>query len=111
MEQVDPAGAETRLADGAVLVDVREAHEWAAGHAEQAIHLPLSELQDRVGELDKDQAYVVTCKAGGRSAQAIGWLAPQGFNVVNLDGGMQGWAASGRDLVDENGDAGEVIAP
>lgn len=76
------------------LVDVREPHEWDMGHLEGAIHLPLGEIAERMGELEqfKDQELVMYCRSGGRSGSATAYLAQQGFaNVRNLTGGMLGW--------------------
>ena len=87
----------------AVLLDVREDDEWAAGHAEGALHIPMSEFVARFGELTErveDEAPVfVVCKAGGRSAQVTQYLRQQGVTAVNVDGGMLAWEAVGRPLV------------
>jgi rhodanese-related sulfurtransferase len=81
------------------LLDVREDDEWAAGHAEQAVHIPMSELPARVAEVPDDRVVHVVCKAGGRSAQVARYLIGQGVEAVNVDGGMLAWQASGRPLV------------
>lgn len=54
--------------EGAVLLDVREQHEWDAGHAPQARHLAMSELAGRVSEIPPDVAVICVCHTGGRSA-------------------------------------------
>ncbi|MGA8986805.1 rhodanese-like domain-containing protein [Aeromicrobium sp.] len=79
-----------------VVLDVRESHEWSAGHIIGAIHIPLGELQARVGELDPDARTVVVCHVGGRSARATEWLHSQGHDVINLAGGMDAWEQAGR---------------
>jgi len=84
------------------VLDVREDFEWEAGHIEGALHIPLSELPARVAELPEGR-FLVTCKAGGRSAQAVAWLAANGHEAVNLAGGMLDWQAAGRPMVSENG--------
>ena len=96
------------LPDGLVVLDVREPVEWQHGHIEGAVHIPLSLLPTRVGELPEGQALVV-CKIGGRSAQAVMWLQQQGFDAVNLDGGMLDWAAAGRPMVSETGHPPQVV--
>jgi len=84
------------------VLDVREEFEWQAGHIEGAIHIPLSVLPVRVGELPDGQI-LVTCKVGGRSAQAVAWLVAHGHDAVNLAGGMLDWEAAGRPMVSETG--------
>jgi rhodanese-related sulfurtransferase len=88
------------LPDGLSILDVREDIEWVHGHIEGAIHIPLSQLPARIGDVPDGQTLVV-CKIGGRSAQATMYLAVQGYEVVNLDGGMIDWAAAGRPMVSE----------
>jgi rhodanese-related sulfurtransferase len=90
------------------VLDVREPMEWAHGHIEGALHIPLGTLQARVSELPEGQTLVV-CKVGGRSAQAVMWLQQQGHEVVNLDGGMLDWEAAGRPMVSETGQAPQVV--
>jgi len=84
------------------VLDVREDDEWAAGHIAGAVHIPLQELPGRLADLPDGQTLVV-CKVGGRSAQAVGYLAQQGYEVVNLAGGMLDWQAAGRPMVAETG--------
>ncbi|PWN03387.1 sulfurtransferase [Nocardioides silvaticus] len=95
-------GVPDPLPDGVTVVDVREPGEWQAGHIDGALHIPLQELPSRVGELPEGQLLVV-CKVGGRSAQAVGYLAQQGHEAVNLDGGLLDWEAAGRELVTDSG--------
>ncbi len=86
--------------DDAVLLDVREQDEWDAGHAPNAIHIPLAELPGRLGELpETDETVPVACRGGGRSSRAVAWLLQQGYDVANLTGGMKSWQAAGKDLV------------
>jgi rhodanese-related sulfurtransferase len=87
----------------APLLDVREADEWAAGHAPTARHLPMSELTGRLDELPEDDPLYVICRSGGRSARVVAYLANQGYPAVNVDGGMQVWSAQGREVVADAG--------
>ena len=73
------------------IIDVREIHEYAAGHIPSAENFPLSTLGSDFTKLDKDQKYYVICQAGGRSAKAYDFLDSQGFNVINIEGGMNNW--------------------
>jgi rhodanese-related sulfurtransferase len=84
---------------GAVLVDVREADEWEAGHAPDAVHIPLGELVERVGELPEAERVLVVCHSGARSARATAWLVQSGYDAVNVDGGMVDWARTGLPVV------------
>src|SRR5574343_424166 len=100
--QVSPAEA-TRLInqENAVVLDVRESDEFAAGHLPDAIHLPLGALGERIGELEKfrDRAIVVCCATGMRSGKACGVLAKQGFAKAHgLAGGVDAWLAAGYPL-------------
>jgi rhodanese-related sulfurtransferase len=102
---VSITGVPDPLPEGLAVLDVREPVEWEAGHIEGALHIPLSELVERRAELPATQTLVV-CKVGGRSAQAVAYLAQQGYDVVNLDGGMLDWEAAGRPMV-----TGSAAAP
>ena len=70
------------------LVDVREAEEFETLHLEGAQNLPLSQLTDTYDQLDKDLLHYVICKSGMRSARACQFLAEQGYDVINVQGGM-----------------------
>jgi rhodanese-related sulfurtransferase len=94
------AGVPDPLPEGLTVLDVREPEEWVHGHIDGALHIPLSELMQRVDEVPTEQTLVV-CKVGGRSAQAVGWLNQQGRDTVNLDGGMLEWEAAGRPMVSD----------
>ena len=94
---------------GARLLDVREADEWAAGHAPGARHLPMSEFTARLDELPDDDPLYVVCRSGGRSARVVQYLAAQGHPAVNVDGGMQAWAAGGRPVEADGDGPAEII--
>ncbi len=81
------------------VLDVREDHEWEAGHIEGALHIPLGDLADRRGEIDPAKRIVVVCHLGGRSARATAYLVHNGFDAVNLEGGMEAWEDTGRPIV------------
>ncbi len=98
-----PAIEVTELPTDAVLLDVREPDEWAAGHAETATHVPLGDVPDRVGELPQGSPLYVICRSGARSGRAVAWLAQQGVDAVNVSGGMRAWDAAGKPMVSEQG--------
>jgi rhodanese-related sulfurtransferase len=90
--------------DGAFLLDVRRDDEWAAGHAPDAVHIPLADLPDRAGEVPRDVPVVAVCHSGMRSARATAFLQQQGHSdVTNYEGGMLAWAGAGGPVVSENG--------
>ena len=70
------------------ILDVREVEEFEALHLEGARNLPLSQLADTYEQLDKDNLYYVICKSGMRSARACQFLSEQGYEVINVQGGM-----------------------
>ena len=102
MQNVPEVSVQELPAD-AVILDVREDDEWAAGHVEGATHVPLGEVPQRLGELpDADPLYII-CRSGNRSGRAAAWLGQQGVDSVNVAGGMRAWAAAGRPMVADSG--------
>jgi len=95
-----PAAA---VPERAVLLDVREDDEWAAGHASGAVHVPLNELPGRLGELPPGRDIAVICRVGSRSALAAAYLAQAGWPAVNVADGMFGWQAADRPMQSETG--------
>lgn len=90
--------ARERVANGAVLIDVREDNEFAAGHAAGAVHLGRGIIErDIVGKYpEKDTELVLYCGGGFRSALAADMLQKMGYtNVVSMDGGWKAWKDSG----------------
>lgn len=81
-----------------VIVDVREPTEFAAGHLRDAKNIPIKELPNRIGELDKfkSKPVIIVCQSGMRSAKAAAQLKKAGFNeACSLDGGIAAWQAQG----------------
>jgi len=74
-----------------VILDVRERHEWKAGHAPGSKNIPLSSLDKRTAELVLTRRYIAVCRSGSRSRRATVQLRRAGFDVVNLKGGMSSW--------------------
>lgn len=106
---VDVHEARALVGDGAVLLDVREHHEWDAGRAPEAVHLPLGQVEANLGQVTRSRRVVVTCRSGRRSAVAVGLLRAAGIDALNLDGGMQAWHAAGAPVVADAGVAPAVI--
>ncbi|MFF3286365.1 rhodanese-like domain-containing protein [Streptomyces sp. NPDC003023] len=94
----------------AVLLDVREQCEWTAGHVPGALHVPLTRLV--VGGALPAEAHgrplVVICRSGHRSQQAAKLLGERGADAVDVEGGMNAWAAAGHPVVDEHGNSGRI---
>lgn len=99
--QVTARKAHKLVEAGALLLDVREPEEWQAGHAPEARLMPMGEVSARRHELPNDQRIVVVCRSGGRSAAITDALRAQGYDAVNLAGGMCGWTAAGLAVVTE----------
>jgi rhodanese-related sulfurtransferase len=95
LPEVSPEEAIALVADGMLLVDVREEGEWDAGHAPDARLLPLPQLQERVAELPADTRFLVVCHSGMRSMRATAFLRSEGLDAVNVTGGMVAWAQAG----------------
>ncbi len=101
------ADADAALAAADVLIDVREADEFAAGHLQGAVHIPRGLLEFKLSGMPALQArdlnVVLYCKTSGRAAlsavsmQAMGYL-----NVSSLAGGYDAWVAAGKPVVTPN---------
>lgn len=111
--EVSREQAEKLIEDGAQLVDVRADHEWEAGRIAGATHLPLDELAERAGEIDKERPVVVYCRGGNRSSMATAALAEAGYDAVKLSEGIVGWDDAGLAVEPEGGyvaESGEAAA-
>ncbi len=92
----------------AVLLDVRENDEWQAGHAPGAVHVPMTELADRLDDVPEGDPVYVICRSGGRSARVTAYLNGNGWDAVNVRGGMGSWAGAGRPMVGD-GDGDPIV--
>lgn len=104
-----PSVEATAVPSDGYLLDVRETDEWSVGHAPEAVHIPMSELTARTGEVPNDRRVHVVCKAGGRSAQVTRFLLAQGVDAVNVDGGMLAWDSAARPMVSDHGGPAGVL--
>lgn len=89
--------------DDVVFLDVREQPEWDAGHIDGAVHVPMGQLRVRLGEVPDDRAVVAVCRSGNRSGVVTEALRGAGYDVVNMVGGMQAWAAAGLPFTTDDG--------
>lgn len=107
--RLDVVRAHHELARGAVLVDVREDFEWAAGHPPEARHIPLRQLPQRVHEIPAHRPVLVICRSGRRSAEAARALAQSlAAEIANVEGGVVSWRQAGLPLVTDHGAPGAV---
>jgi molybdopterin/thiamine biosynthesis adenylyltransferase/rhodanese-related sulfurtransferase len=100
IRETDPAGAEALLAEGHLLLDVREPDEYEQGAIPDSLHIPRGNLESGIENrvTDRDQPIVVMCAGGVRSAFAADTLAQLGYtDVVSMDGGFNRWKDEGRD--------------
>ncbi|MCD6203984.1 MAG: hypothetical protein J7I99_06505 [Methanophagales archaeon] len=74
-----------------ILLDVRTEGEYNAEYIPGAINIPLSDLENRIDELDSSKAIIVYCQSGSRSRRASETLAQRGFIVYNMEGGINAW--------------------
>lgn len=91
--------------EGALIIDVREPHEYSQLRAPGARLLPLGQLGGRVDDLPRDRQLLLMCRSGARSQNATQFLVANGFaNVANVEGGMLAWHGAG--LPTASGEAG-----
>ncbi len=95
--------------DELIILDVRTTEEYTSEHIEGAMNIPLQELQEKVGILDKNKIILVYCRSGARSLQASQILVDNGFTRINnMEGGIVAWHNEGYSLIqtEENEDCG-----
>ena len=113
MKEVSREEARKLIDEGAQLLDVRADHEWEAGRIAGAAHVPLPELPQRLGVIDRDRPVVVYCRGGNRSSMATDALTDAGFEAVKLSEGIVGWSEDELPLEPEGGyvaDSGQAAA-
>ncbi len=99
---ISPADAVRLTNSGALVLDVRDAAEYEAGHIIDARHVPAKEIADRADSLKKykEKPVIVCCENGFASANAVKTLKSQGFNkVATLRGGLRTWRQDNLPLV------------
>lgn len=76
-----------------MLLDVRDDWELAIASVPDTVHIPMSEIMERAGELDRERETVVLCRSGRRSLEVARYLEQNGFkSVANLSGGILAWS-------------------
>jgi rhodanese-related sulfurtransferase len=99
ISEIEVSTLAERVAQGALVIDVREPDEYRAGHVPGAQLIPLATIPDHLASFRSDGPTYVICKAGGRSMRACEIAAGEGYDVVNVTGGTGAWIDSGRDVV------------
>ncbi len=99
LDTVGPVAAAEAIAEpGAILLDIRTPQEVAEGQIAGAVNIDFYErdFRDRLAALDRDASYVVYCRSGNRSGQAMGLFEELGFtDVTEVDGGIVAWLQAG----------------
>lgn len=106
-DEIDAGHVPAMVDTGAVILDVREPYEWDAGHAPQAVHVPMGLLS--LDGLPDGRPLLVVCHLGVRSAAVVEALRRADVEAVNVRGGMAAWSAAGLPVVTDTGAPGEVI--
>ena len=110
-ENVDVNAFAARITDqDVVLLDVRTADEYNDGHIRNAINIDVKQdgfIEEAKSTLPADKTIAVYCRSGRRSANAAGTLVKEGYNVVNLEGGIMAWTNAGMP-VEKNENAYEI---
>lgn len=98
-QTVSPAKAKEAQDAGALLIDVRESHEYRSGHAPGARHISVQVIERRLGEIPKERPILVMCQSGMRSQRAAEILSRNGYQVINVSGGIVNWQRAGMKVV------------
>lgn len=96
--EICPTTSHRMMTEGALIVDVREPDEVAqVGYAGgEVINIPLSQIEDRWGEIPRDRDVILACAVGARSLKATYFLMFKGYdNVMNMHTGIARWVARG----------------
>ena len=104
-----PTVSAREVPDDAAVLDVREHDEWVAGHVDGATHIAMGDVPARLDDLPEGDPLYVVCRSGGRSARVAAWLNLNGFDAVNVAGGMDQWEAAGRPMVSDTGRPAFVV--
>lgn len=75
--------------NGATVLDVREPHEWEGGILPDAVLISQRDITERIGELPPEKPVLCVCRSGSRSGNVAMFLAFNGYQAANLQGGMK----------------------
>jgi len=108
---VDVTEAMALLGGDSVLVDVRDEHEWAAGHVRHSVHIPSQEVSTATPYTTQVRRVVVVSRTGRRAADAAKHLRAAGVDAVVLHGGLRAWLEAGGELVADDGRSPRIVGP
>jgi rhodanese-related sulfurtransferase len=94
--------------DALLVLDVREQVEWELGRIQEAVHIPMAEIPDRIHELEDVPQIVIVCRSGSRSGLVAEFLQENGLSAWNMDGGMIAWAEKGLPFTTPDGRPGAL---
>lgn len=97
------------LGSGAEMIDVRDEHEWEAGHSPHSVHVPMTGLSDATTVLSRAHPLVIVSRSGRRAAEAVLHLRAAGIDAVRLEGGLHAWREAGGELESSTGRPPRVI--
>lgn len=99
VREVDVRAFAAAHRDGAVVVDVREPHEYASGHVPGATMIPMDFVHQQMRDLPRNEPVYVICASGNRSLTAASWMNSAGISAVSVSGGTSAWQSAGGPLV------------
>lgn len=99
MSEVTVGQLAAARADGSFVVDVREPHEYMAGHVPGALLMPVGEVDARRRELPHGDPVYVICASGNRSRRVTDALVAQGYEAYSVQGGTSAWVGAGHPVV------------
>ena len=104
---ITPQRASELAESGALVIDVRRAYEFEAGHIAGARRLEMNELTSSAESIPRDEAVVFYCRTGNRSGMAAAAFRQAGFDAYHVDGGLQEWVDQGLELEPPDGEVAE----
>jgi len=99
VREIDAVGLAAAHRDGAVVIDVREPHEYLEGHVPCARLVPLGSVPRQARDIPADRPVYLICRTGVRSATAAQMLGQMGLDAISVAGGTQAWTAAGLPVV------------
>jgi len=108
---VDVTEAMALIAGDAVLFDVRDGHEWAAGHVRHSVHVPIDEVSTATPYTTHVRRVVVLSRTGRRASEVVVHLRAAGVDAVVLRGGLRAWLDAGGELIADDGREPRIVGP